>query len=397
MANEHPNKVILGNETLIDISSDTATAEDVTAGKTFHLASGAPATGTANYVTSLNGETGALSIKTINNEAVLGSGDISIQEGTEMVVLAYGKSTWADFMSVYPNAVVYCRASSNSNPASGSQTRMAFMAYVNNETNPTNVEFQYYRSVNSHSATQQGDQVYVYKLDKTAGWSVTVREATVKIVAGTGLTQQYTTNTLTLTANSQLPAVTSSDNGKVLGVVNGVWAAASGGGGSDFKLVPVILKSASNYQSTVTIPEVGPDDMVTVFSSFGDAGSFFADYGAANPYVQKNVNGAVTFKLRTNLASPLGVLVAVFSNLELQVFGQDSDIVSNRKPAAGETVTVSSSSAGAGGTRTMYYYDLVTGEEVQYASCTGTTYSGSFTMPNHSVYLRTSFSGGGNN
>lgn len=173
--------------------------------------------------------------------------------------------------------------------------------------------------------------------------------------------------------------------------------APEGGGGQDFKLVPVILKSASNYRSTVTIPEVGPDDVVTVFSSFGDAGSFFADYGAACPYVEKNVNGAVTFRLRTNSASPLGVLVAVFSNLELQVFGQDSDIVSNRKPTAGETVTVSSHSAGADGTRTMYYCDLVTGEEVQYASCTGTTYSGSFTMPNHSVYLRTSFRGGGSN
>ena len=198
--------------------------------------------------------------------------------------------------------------------------------------------------------------------------------------------------TQTLTSGTEIATVTIDGTATKLYAPEG-----GGGGGSDFKLVPVILKSASNYQSTVTIPEVGPDDMVTVFSSFGDAGSFFADYGAASPYVQKNVNGAVTFKLRTNLASPLGVLVAVFSNLELQVFGQDSDIVSNRKPTAGETVTVSSSSAGAGGTHTLYYCDLVTGEEVQYASCSGTTYSGSFTMPNHSVYLRASFSGGGNN
>lgn len=363
--------------------------------------------GSLDLVTSVNGETGDVTvqptlvsgtnIKTVNSQSILGSGDLAIQEGTEMVVLAYGKSTWADFEAVYPSAVVYCRASSNSNPASGAQTRMAFMAHVNSENSPTEVEFQYYRSVSSKSATQQGDQVFVYKLNKTNGWSVTVREAYTRITAGTGMTQSYSGGVLTLQAPRELPTVTASDNGKVLGVVNGAWAAALGGGGSDFKLVPVILKSASNYRSTVTIPEVGPDDMVTVFSSFGDAGSFFADYGAANPYVEKNVNGAVTFRLRTNLASPLGVLVAVFSNLELQVFGQDSDIVSNRKPTAGETVTVSSSSAGAGGTRTMYYYDLVTGEEVQYASCTGTTYSGSFTMPNHSVYLRASFSGGGSN
>ena len=118
-----------------------------------------------------------------------------------MQVLKYGISTWADFLAAYKtNSVVYCRASSNSNPASGSQTRMAFMAYVNNAdpNSITNVEFQYYRSVSSHSATQQGDQVYIYKLDKTAGWTVTVREAYTKIAAGTGLTSTYSSGTLTL-------------------------------------------------------------------------------------------------------------------------------------------------------------------------------------------------------
>ena len=101
---------------------------------------------------------------------------------TGMEILSYGNSTWQDFIDAYnAKKVVYCRASSNSNPASGSQTRLAFMAYVSNADNPTNVEFQYYRSVSSHSASQQGDQVFVYKLDKTAGWSVTTREASVKI------------------------------------------------------------------------------------------------------------------------------------------------------------------------------------------------------------------------
>lgn len=42
------NKVILGTETLLDLTGDTATAEDVAEGKTFHLASGVQATGTAS-------------------------------------------------------------------------------------------------------------------------------------------------------------------------------------------------------------------------------------------------------------------------------------------------------------------------------------------------------------
>lgn len=119
-----------------------------------------------------------------------------------MTILAYGKSTWADFLTAYTaKHVVYCRASSAANPASGSQTRLAFMAYVNNETAPTNVEFQYYRSVNGHSATQQGDQVYVYKLDKNAGWSLTVRESYTRIVAGTNMTSSYSSSAGTLTLN----------------------------------------------------------------------------------------------------------------------------------------------------------------------------------------------------
>lgn len=119
--------------------------------------------------------------------------------GTEMVVLSYGNSTWQDFLTAYQkNAIVYCRASSNSDPSSGSQTRMAFMAYVNNASSPTEVEFQYYRSVTSHTATQQGDQVFVYKLTSAGVWSVTTREASTKIVAGTNMSSTYSNGTLTL-------------------------------------------------------------------------------------------------------------------------------------------------------------------------------------------------------
>ncbi len=73
---------------------------------------------------------------------------------TGMEFLSYGHSTWAEFLAAYTaKRVVYCRASSGSNPASGTQTRLAFMAYVNNAENPTEVEFQYYRSVSSHTVS----------------------------------------------------------------------------------------------------------------------------------------------------------------------------------------------------------------------------------------------------
>ena len=123
---------------------------------------------------------------------------------TGMVEMSYGEANaWAKFLSAYQSKqIVYCRASSNSNPASGSQTRRAFMAYVNNTENPTQVEFQYYRSVSSHSDSQQGDQVFIYLLTSANGgtWSVTSRNAFTKVVAGTNMTSSYASGAITLNA-----------------------------------------------------------------------------------------------------------------------------------------------------------------------------------------------------
>ncbi len=48
-SNPYVNKVVLGNDVLLDLTSDTAEAADVAAGKTLHLGTGAPAVGTASY------------------------------------------------------------------------------------------------------------------------------------------------------------------------------------------------------------------------------------------------------------------------------------------------------------------------------------------------------------
>ena len=204
------SKVILNGVTQMDVTDTTAEAEDVTAPEVFYSSNGTRTvgTGTGGAVLSVNGQTGTVVLDAADVGALPDTTVIPTKTSdlindsnfmTGMTILAYGKSTWADFIAAYTaNHIVYCRASSSSNPASGSQTRMAFMAYVSNETSPTNVEFQYYRSVSSHSATQQGDQVYVYKLDKTAGWTVTVRECYTRIVAGTGINATYSNGVLTI-------------------------------------------------------------------------------------------------------------------------------------------------------------------------------------------------------
>lgn len=49
MANTYVNKVVLGSETLIDLTPDDVAASDVLAGKKFHLPTGASGVGTCSY------------------------------------------------------------------------------------------------------------------------------------------------------------------------------------------------------------------------------------------------------------------------------------------------------------------------------------------------------------
>lgn len=119
---------------------------------------------------------------------------------TGLFLASYGHTSFADIKAAYlANKIVYCKASTGTNPGLGNQLRQAFLAYIGgSDTSPTSFEFQYYRSVKSHSNSQQGDQVFIYTIDSSSTWSVTTREAYTKIVAGTGLTSSYNNGTLTI-------------------------------------------------------------------------------------------------------------------------------------------------------------------------------------------------------
>lgn len=188
---------------------------------------------------------------------------------TGMTILSYGSSTWQNFIDAYDaNKVVYCRASSNSNPASGSQTRLAFMAYVNNATTPTEVEFQYYRSVSTHTESQQGDQVYVYKLNKTNGWSVTVREASVKVVAGTGLGGTYSNGTMTLTGPTislnGSSTTSASFYAPTTAGTSGYYLKSNGSGAPSWTSFPTIVNTRGTPTSGgTTLSVVNTGDMYT--------------------------------------------------------------------------------------------------------------------------------------
>lgn len=168
----------------------------------------------------------------------------------KFVIMKYGEANaWTKFIDAYNNnKIVYCRASSNANPATGAQTRLAFMAYVSAETNPTNVEFQYVRSVGTKTSSQPVDQVFVYKLESTNGgtWSVQTRDMAPKLAAGTNASVSYSSGTYTISATDTtysdmtgatsgtagahglVPAPAAGDQDKVLSGA-GTWVAQSGG------------------------------------------------------------------------------------------------------------------------------------------------------------------------
>lgn len=99
----------------------------------------------------------------------------------------YGQTRYADIVyAVNAHKIVYCRIS-----ATGA-SRMAFLAYIG----ASNVEFQYYRSLSSHSASNQTDEVYVYTVS-SSGWTTTTRLTGIKYAAGTHMTSSFANNTLT--------------------------------------------------------------------------------------------------------------------------------------------------------------------------------------------------------
>lgn len=223
----------------ITISGDTISATDTT----YSNFTGATA--------SVAGAAGLVPAPSAGDQGKALHGDGTWKDTTaKLVEMSYGESNaWAKFLAAYnAGSIVYCRASSNSNPGSGAKTRKAFMAYVNNEDNPTSVEFQYVRSVSSKTDSQQTDQVFVYTLTNASGgtWSVASRNMGSKINVSGPITKTFTSGanaTITIGANAMtgatastagaagvVPAPASGDNEKFLRG-DGTWQAVGGGGG----------------------------------------------------------------------------------------------------------------------------------------------------------------------
>lgn len=207
------------NDATLTITQNGTSAGTFTANASSNATIALTDTTYSNFVgatSSVAGSAGLVPAPTTSDTGKVLLGDGTWGDPTaHLVEMSYGEANaWTKFINAYnAGAIVYCRASSNANPGSGSQTRKAFMAYVNNATTPTSVEFQYVRSVSSKSASQPVDQVFVYTLTNSNGgtWSVVTRDMAPKLAAGTNTTVSYSSGTYTISATQPTVPTKTSD------------------------------------------------------------------------------------------------------------------------------------------------------------------------------------------
>lgn len=182
-----------------------------------------------------------------------------------MVVLEYGVSTWDDFLAAYEaNRLVYCRVDSTYGP------RMAFLAFRATSGNNIMAEFQYYRSVLSHTASQQGDEIYIYTLKPDNTWTTTVRKTYTQVVAGSGLKSAYANEALTLSNDAiyELPPATASTLGGVkvgdgLTVASDGTASIADGAVTDAKLADRAVTNEKLANGAVTTAKLAYESVTT--------------------------------------------------------------------------------------------------------------------------------------
>ena len=270
----------------------------------------------------------------------------------ELVEMSYGESNaWAKFIDAYRgHKIVYCRASSQSNPGTGMQGRKAFMAYVNNAENPTEVEFQYVRSVSTKTASQPVDQVYVYKLTSAKGgtWTVQTRDMGPKLAHGTNTTVSYSNGTYTISATQPTVPTKTSDLTNDSGFLTSTdYATASTGGvvkvGSGLEITNGVL-SATGGGTADAVEWANVLNKPTDVSYWtNDAGYITSAAIPSNVSAFSNDAGYLT-SIPTASASTLGG-VKVGSNLSIDANG----VLSATQPTVGNaTLTIQKNGTSAG-------------------------------------------------
>lgn len=200
-----------------------------------------------------------------NKVLTVNSSGNPIWSNVELFEAVYGTTTYAEVASaVAAKKIVYCRISPNA-------SRMAVLSYIGS----SNFEFRYPVSINDKSYSSQVDKVAVYNLTAD-GWTNTPKNTGTRVLAGTNMSYSYSGETLTLNADAQLPASTSSDEGKVLTVNssgNPEWQ-AGGGGSSTYKFLQINDEPGTHDDDVGTFvnANIGTGPIVVRFKYSYDSG-----------------------------------------------------------------------------------------------------------------------------
>lgn len=281
----------------------------------------------------------------------------------KLVEMSYGESNaWAKFIAAYnAGSIVYCRASSNANPGTGSQTRKAFMAYVNNATSPTNVEFQYVRSQSSKTDSQQCDQVFVYTLTNTSGgtWSVASRNMGPKINVSGPITKTFTTG-----ANATITIGADTMTGATSGAAGTAGVVPAPAAGDQDK----VLKGDGTF-SSITSNMLSLDKLSFVIDGNVDSSQFFGGTYSQTFTVETSGN----YLILDSFSSAMGRAYNASNNLTVKIDGTqvlkyrydsvtgDQDWGTNRRTITGtqNIVALSAGSHTITTTGNLYLYDAV--------------------------------------
>lgn len=189
-SNQNVNKVVYGGTTLIDLTDDTAVASDVISGKTFHLKSGAKATGTA----------------------VMGDGVLTIQKnGTDVATFSANQTG-----NVTANIAVPTKTSELTNNSGFLTSHQDISGKVDKiNITPQNTQALYPIKINAQGQiVAYGSAVTIPTVpsamnqsEASAGTSTTVRTITAKVLSDTilekgGIPELPITGTCSPTATS---------------------------------------------------------------------------------------------------------------------------------------------------------------------------------------------------
>lgn len=154
------NKVIFDGTTLIDLTGDTATASDVASGKTFHLANGNSATGTATG-SALNFQVSDASARRAST---------SYGEVLSLACSVTGTYT-----------IYYCASRTTTSGTSGTRLYINGSAYASAVTTWDNSYFQTQKYTGVELSA--GDEVQVYARSRSNSYYVCVGNITLEQTA----------------------------------------------------------------------------------------------------------------------------------------------------------------------------------------------------------------------